>query len=537
MFAKAFEMAKNGVKKVVSRGSRFNSFELSDSDTEQESTSNLKSVIFELQSFFPTEAEEFSEIDKQIEESKQENIDDDNEEDFVAVPLYKLKFVSKVRQDMRCLETLKNIRSIMEETSKKSGETNWDLMVKDGFKVECYHSFIYTLVKLIELNPSDKINRDLSYNAGRTYVCLLGLPGAKRCLIFEPDLMMTYFNKLFTFNPQQKNSSSSSDYDEHFLEIQITQMLGECKSAFNIVCLSDQEDVLEKYIETLSNTLEHFMGSSQNSSQDIIIKCFENLEAFCLKPLPDKEIEAIMYLMFCRTVDLHFVSAKRGNRRSTDSKFGDSISDFFLYLLGAYTDKTKNILMKFCKSLLSNLDHKYEKEKHQKLFDVAVKYELAVFWKSGESIVSYLEKLALASEPRQRLNCVEFCAKMLLIDSTPDEQPTLRIELPRETFVIKILFEKIYDKQDNVKLKALTSLKHTIINGNEYCKKIFNAVFKNLTNDNPEIMQVLGEEAESFQNNLLTLLQTSPSTYIRKTCLEILGEIREVYKAFYSDLF
>lgn len=481
-------------------------------------------MILELQAFFPSQSQEFNEIDKVIDDYKQ-----DDEEDFPEIPLYKAKFVMKARKDMRCLEALKNIRAYMEApTSSNNIEvTNWDHLVKDGFKVQCYHTFVYTLMRLIDFDAYDKINRDLAFNAGRTYITMLGLPGAKRCLIWEADLVILYF-KLFSFHRKLKSPSTSSQfsvYDEQYLEIQIIQMLSECKNVFNIVCLSDQEEVLEKYIETISSTLQNFLENGRQSSHEIIMKCYENLEALCLKPLPDKDIEDIMYLIFCRTVDHHFVAQKRGHRQSSSAKYGESISEFFLHLLSAYSDKTKHVLIKFIKSLLSNLDHKFDREKFQKLLDVAVKYELAIYLISGESLLDYLEKLVLAADPRQRLNGVEFCGKMLLIDSTPDPnlQP-LRMDVPRETLIIKILFDRIYDKQDNIKLKTLTALKSAIINGNEYCKKIFSIIFKpNPNNDNPEIIETLGENAKIFETNLLSLLQTSPSTYIKKTCLEILG--------------
>ena len=306
-------------------------------------------------------------------------------------------------------------------------------------------------------------------------------------------------------------------------------MLCECKNAFNVVSLSDQEDVMEKYIETLSSTLEHFMTSTKHSSNEIIMKCYENLEALCLKPLPDPEIEHIMYLIFCRTVDLHFIPQKRTKRLSGNAKHGEPITDFFVFLLSNYSEKTKKVLLKFIKSLLSNPEHKFEREKFQKLLDVAVKYELAIYWQTKESLVDYLEQLSLASDPRQRLNGVEFCGKMLLIDTNPDSSQQLgEPDNPREASIIKILFEKVYDKQDNIKLKALTALKTAIKDGNECSKKIFNVIFKpKVGEDSPGIAQVrqtLGVEVETFQTNLLSLLQMSPSTYIRKSSLDILGK-------------
>lgn len=330
---------------------------------------------------------------------------------------------------------------------------------------------------------------------------------------------MISFFKLLNFHNKLKSG-------DHYLEIQMIQMLNECKLIFNIVCLNDQEDVLEKYVETLSSLLENYMISTSQSAIDIVMCCYDNLENLCLRPLPDKDIENIMYLIFCRTVDLHFITPRR--RVPAKSKHGESISEFFLHLLSNYSMKTKNVLLKFIKSLLSNPEHKFDREKFQKLMDVAVKYELAIYWKCNESIIEYLEKLSMSSDHRQRLNGVEFAGKMLVINTTPDNdaENLVSIKIPREVYVIKILFERIYDKQDNVKLKALTSIKTAIVNGNEFANKVFHMIFKKAasSNDNPEILGILGDEADNFQQNLLALLQTSSATYIKKTCLEILSE-------------
>jgi hypothetical protein len=337
--------------------------------------------------------------------------------------------------------------------------------------------------------------------------------------VWDPDVVTVFF-KLLNFSNKLKR-------EDHYLQIQMIQMLNECKTVFNIVCLNDQGEVLEKYIETLSSVLETYLISNNHSAVEIVMSCYENLENLCLRPLPDSDIENVLYLIFCRTVDLHFITTKR--RNSVKNKHGEAISDFFLHLLSSYSFKTKNILLKFIKSLLSNPDHKYEREKTQKLMDVAVKYELAIYWKCNESIVEYLQKLSQSADHRQRLNGVEFAGKMLLINTTPDTtDDLLSVKVPREVYVIKILFERIYDKQDNVKLKALTSIKAAINSGNDFSRKIFTMIFKKATtsNDNPEILSILGEEADNFQQNLLALLQSSSATYIKKTCLEILSEYK-----------
>lgn len=335
-------------------------------------------------------------------------------------------------------------------------------------------------------------------------------------MVWDRDLIIEYF-KLLNFHVKFTSN-------DHYMELQVIQMLNEIKNVFNIVCLNDQEDVQEKYIVTICSLLEYYLRNNCHSSIETIMCCYDNLESLCLRPLPDRDIENIMYLIFCQSVELHFITSKK--RQTMRAKHGEAISDFFLYLLSTYSIKTKNILLKFIKSLLSNPAHKYEREKFLKLLDVAAKYELAIYWKCNESIIEYLKKLSMSSDPRHRLNCVEFCQKMLIIDTTPDPSTDVSIatEVPREVDILKILFERINDKQDNVKLKALTALKTGIVNGNDFAKKIFHMIFEKSKKDNPEILNSLNEETEHFQQTLLSLLQHSNATYIKKTCLEILSE-------------
>lgn len=154
------------------RKSRFDSFELSDSDLSQTS---LKNTIIELQQFFPESPLDIPHIDGIIDESIIE-VESDN---FVAVPVYNLKFMKKIRKDMQCTENLKMIRSLLDESRTSDEIVNWNLIVNEKFNVECYQTFIYTLMKLLDVDQGEKMNKELSFNAGRTYMCLLGLPGAK----------------------------------------------------------------------------------------------------------------------------------------------------------------------------------------------------------------------------------------------------------------------------------------------------------------------------------------------------------------------
>lgn len=154
---------------------RFDSFELSDSDISQTS---LKNTILELQNYLPEKAEEFDKINDLIDDALNEI--ESTSDDFKKLSVYNIKFIKKIRKDMQCVETLKLIRSLLEESKNSDEVVNWNLILNSGkFDVGCYLTFVYYLMKLFEIDQNDKINKDLSFNAGRTYICLLSLPGAK----------------------------------------------------------------------------------------------------------------------------------------------------------------------------------------------------------------------------------------------------------------------------------------------------------------------------------------------------------------------
>lgn len=155
---------------------RFLSFDLTDDESNLSQTS-LKNTIIELQQFFPNEPLEAKSLNDLIDKSigvLENDADSDKEDTFTSIPVYNINFLQKARRNMQCTENLKTIRSLLEESRASDEIVNWDLIIKDGFKVDCYLSFIYALMRLFDVDNEDKINKDLSFNAGRTYMCLLG---------------------------------------------------------------------------------------------------------------------------------------------------------------------------------------------------------------------------------------------------------------------------------------------------------------------------------------------------------------------------
>jgi hypothetical protein len=263
---------------------------------------------------------------------------------------------------------------------------------------------------------------------------------------------------------------------------QYLSMMEEFEIVFKLVGLNDQEDVKKNYIDTIKKILEHNLNIPYTKPviYEMLMKSYRLLDVLCLPIHGD--IEENVYMIFCRTFDLHYIQPKRRNFQSeSEIKHEENIWNYFIYLIDCYPETTKNVLLRFIKSLLSNPDPSFGKNLGR-LIDIAVKYELAILWKLNDtSVLDYLKKIVYSSDAKHRANAIEFLGKMVLVDSTMEtskDLPNLQPEIPREVEILTILFKFIGDKVDTVKLKALNAIKVAFESGNEVTKKILRASLK-----------------------------------------------------------
>jgi hypothetical protein len=158
---------------------RRGSFELFSDDEidDMDSETTLFSLLETLREYFDSNIslEAFDEI---FNESKEHHNQD----------IYRIPLIANIRaKHTECCERLKNIKDLMLSKLDNSIPTpanNWDAISKN-FNVDQYLVFIYCLIRLIDFNFSDKVNQNLSFAAGRTYIVLLSSPGAKRCRVSQ----------------------------------------------------------------------------------------------------------------------------------------------------------------------------------------------------------------------------------------------------------------------------------------------------------------------------------------------------------------
>lgn len=142
---------------------RSGSFEFSESEMTDH---NVSSILEELSRIFPKQINQ-EQIDNLVGRSIDGDYKDAEFQDAISLrPIYAEPTIMSARNNSHCNETLINthgiINSMMNESNFLSSDSNWDSISQQGFSVERYLVFIYSLLRLYDVDPSDKINRGIS---------------------------------------------------------------------------------------------------------------------------------------------------------------------------------------------------------------------------------------------------------------------------------------------------------------------------------------------------------------------------------------
>ena len=118
--------------------------------------------------------------------------------------------------------------------------------------------------------------------------------------------------------------------DFNFQQLQFQAMLEETKIVFNLVSLKDQNEVKKLYVDTLTKILKLnvMKGYKNKYGFEITMSCYELLESLCFGLHSSETPEETIFLIFCRTFELHLLSQKRSNIQIPENqRHGDTIVD------------------------------------------------------------------------------------------------------------------------------------------------------------------------------------------------------------------
>lgn len=142
---------------------RTGSFEISENEMTDHS---LSSVLEELSKIFPRQLNQ-EQIDSLVDRSIDGDYEDVQFQSALSLrPIYSEPTIMNARNNSQCNETLISthgiLNSMMSKSNFLSSDSNWDSITQHGFSVERYIIFIYSLLRLYDVDPNDKINRGIS---------------------------------------------------------------------------------------------------------------------------------------------------------------------------------------------------------------------------------------------------------------------------------------------------------------------------------------------------------------------------------------
>uniref|UniRef100_A0A336MX24 CSON008800 protein n=1 Tax=Culicoides sonorensis TaxID=179676 RepID=A0A336MX24_CULSO len=393
---------------------------------------------------------------------------------------------------------------------------------------EHYMGFINSLVHLWELDPTSAINRKLSFNAVRTYLFLLTIPGAKSCGVFDEDLVLKCFD-IFNFLSLMKSPSMQKKIRHHEqtqIALFLVSLLEDLCKIFKIVSLPEYVDLKRALIKHLKNIIlhNHIHGYESIYSYNLTQKSFEVFEILCL-PIHGPVFDSI-FQIFCITSALYGQKYQNPPARKThfqlpeNSSQRETIMQFFLYIHEKFSTDTNAVFTRFIQSILTNPDENLKNEEYSYLLDIGVKYETEMYKKCNLSIVPWLSNLAYSKEIAHRNNAVEFLGKMLLVNAKVEwtlfENEISQV--PREVDILKILFAKIIDVNNGVKQKALGALIKAFNSGNKTVTEILMNAF---SKDGQSQYESIAEEIKSLFEKLYHLLNNDLA-HIRRAVILLL---------------
>lgn len=436
---------------------------------------------------------------------------------ITAINILSLDIVTRATKDFTVAELLLDICNDARDIRTRAGfynnnNDNWEF-ISQKINVKSFLSFIYCMTGLSHLKPLDEELSKITLNAARSYLLLLTTPGAKRCRVFDNNVVISC---LHAFKVIEKARPKYKP----LLLIQLTAMLEDLKTVFKIVCLDLEEykEVKEEVIVTIRDLLLYNFKSNSNNV-NLNTKCYEIFEILCL-PIHG-EVKNTINLILHKTSEFYKLEYKNTGIRfhsiNTEVSGNQTVNfekiwDFFIHLLDRFPEDTAEILSKFVKFILVNNNDSIRGEEFNHLLDICAKYESAIFRKCNISMLDFLEEYSLSADVGCRGNVVEFIGKMLLLDA--DVHWVLYqnevSSVPREVNAMKILFDRIMDNNNTVKQKVLFAFSKIFSQGNKNVTKILEYGF----HKNHKAKTTEGEEKTEM--NGLDILKTDFKEFIVK---------------------
>lgn len=204
-------------------------------------------------------------------------------------------------------------------------------------------------------------------------------------------------------------------------------------------------------------------------------KCYDNIYNMCLPSQGD--VGANLYTILKCTARLNRFA--KATQWKCTPKY-ESISSWFVDLLYKIPNETCEIMKQYIEAILTDSSLSVGNEALTRNLDICVKYDSAMYRICNESVLLFLDDLALSSDVWQRCTCAEMMARMLSVESECNwvlfENEVS--QEPREVELLMKLVGKMSDVNNTVKVKSLNGFLNVTRDGNKKVKEIFQVSFR-----------------------------------------------------------
>uniref|UniRef100_A0A182JS42 Uncharacterized protein n=1 Tax=Anopheles christyi TaxID=43041 RepID=A0A182JS42_9DIPT len=400
--------------------------------------------------------------------------------------LRNIEMVQRAVNDSELLDLMRDIVREVENIRSTAGlfdqYDNWQYLSKK-INIEHFLAFIYTMIRLAEIEPTKAVHRKLAICSARLYIVLLSTPGQKQTTVFNERVfsksldvfkIIDLLRESSKLNAPQGRTKTAVEDSRLMLDyisiLDDIQLLLRCMTLKN--CATSKIRLVETFKTLLIYCIKH--AQCRAEAEQLAEKIFTTLSIICLPEHDDHNECSTTISMILNKTAIFYTSEFK------NIPVAFNVHNLFLRLLEQNPKDTCAVLSNFIKSVLTNPPKIFSRpDDFAILLDAAVRYELVMYRKCNVSIVDYLKQIETHSDVGTRINVVEMIAKLAVVDCTVDWElfQSEISNIPREIELIKLLGNKLPEKANAVKLKAFQCLLKMLQNGNTIVKRIFRDAF------------------------------------------------------------
>lgn len=268
----------------------------------------------------------------------------------------KLKLIETITKGHECQNLLREINSEIYQNllSSPSKRESWDFLCEKIAK-EDYLAFVYTVIHLALFDFNNEVFRKLSLLTAQCYLLTLTVPGARACGVFDERIVRKIVK--LCESVERIRETKLDRFQTVEFQVNLINLLDYLQTFLKNISLDDCGLLKETIMITMKNII---LQNSKNAylsiyDYDFTMKAYNILFIMCL-PSHGDVTETIRQIFSITSILHNYGTPSSRVSIQKNGPHGDTIIDFFIYLLDSYPSNTATVLENFIKSVVTNPD-------------------------------------------------------------------------------------------------------------------------------------------------------------------------------------